>query len=80
MQCADRDLIRRLSEERQHPETGCVFPKEKWDPDKKESFMKKSNMEEEEEEETTEDLEVVEVIKAAALNSVTQRPLYSPYS
>ncbi|XP_685909.5 adenylate kinase 9 isoform X1 [Danio rerio] len=67
IKCADRDLIRRLSEERQHPETGCVFPKEKWDPDKKESLMKQSNMEEEEEEEeegeeeTTEDLEVEEI-------------------
>lgn len=59
MQCADRDLIRRLSDERQHPETGRVFRREKWDPDvKKESLMKSSNREnEEEEEEETKDLE-----------------------
>ncbi|XP_059368551.1 adenylate kinase 9 [Carassius carassius] len=61
IKCADRDLIRRLSDERQHPETGRVFQREKWDPDvKKESLMKsrnRENEEEEEEEEETEDLE-----------------------
>lgn len=69
VQCADRDLIRRLSDERQHPETGRVFQREKWDPDvKKESLMKSSNREnedEEEEEEETEDLEE-EVIQPAS--------------
>lgn len=68
VQCADRDLIRRLSDERQHPETGRVFQREKWDPDvKKESLMKsrnRENEEEEEEEEETEDLEE-EVIQPA---------------
>ncbi|KAL0164796.1 hypothetical protein M9458_040549, partial [Cirrhinus mrigala] len=55
--CADKDLIRRLSDERQHPETGRVFQREQWDPDvKKESVKKSSNIEDEEEEET-EDLE-----------------------
>ncbi|XP_043075584.1 adenylate kinase 9 [Puntigrus tetrazona] len=58
IKCADKDLIRRLSDERQHPETGRVFQREKWDPDvKKESLVKSSNGEiEEEEEEETEDL------------------------
>lgn len=66
MQCADRDLIRRLSDERQHPETGRVFQREKWDPDvKKELLMKSRNREnEEEEEQETEDLEE-EVIHAS---------------
>ncbi len=66
MQCADRDLIRRLSDERQHPETGRVFQREKWDPDvKKELLMKSRNREnEEEEEQETEDLEE-EVIQPA---------------
>lgn len=54
VQCADRDLIRRLSDERQHPETGRVFQREKWDPIvKKESLIKRSY----EEEEETEDLD-----------------------
>ncbi|XP_073708860.1 adenylate kinase 9 [Garra rufa] len=57
IKCADKDLIRRLSDERQHPETGRVFQREQWDPDvKKESIKKSSNIEDEEEEET-EDLE-----------------------
>ncbi|KAK7133640.1 hypothetical protein R3I94_015495 [Phoxinus phoxinus] len=56
IKCADRDLIHRLSGERQHPETGRVFQKEKWDPVKKESVIKSSSIEDEEEEET-EDLE-----------------------
>ncbi|XP_050995505.1 adenylate kinase 9 isoform X2 [Labeo rohita] len=57
IKCADQDLICRLSDERQHPETGRVFQREQWDPDvKKESVKKSSNIEDEEEEET-EDLE-----------------------
>uniref|UniRef100_A0A8C1UAR6 Adenylate kinase 9 n=1 Tax=Cyprinus carpio TaxID=7962 RepID=A0A8C1UAR6_CYPCA len=71
IKCADRDLIRRLSDERQHPETGRVFQREKWDPDvKKESLMKSSNREneeEEEEEEETEDLEE-EVIQPSVMS------------
>ncbi|KAG1963767.1 adenylate kinase 9 [Pimephales promelas] len=58
IKCADSDLIHRLSGERQHPETGRVFQKEKWDPVKKESVIKSSSIEDEdEEEEETEDLE-----------------------
>lgn len=62
MQCADRDLIHRLSGERQHPETGHVFQKEKWDPVKKESVIKSSSIEDEEEEET-DDLEEEVILK-----------------
>ncbi len=49
-----------------HPETGRVFQREKWDPDvKKELLMKSRNREnEEEEEQETEDLEE-EVIQPA---------------
>ncbi|TRY98900.1 hypothetical protein DNTS_026558 [Danionella cerebrum] len=43
----DKDLILRLSEERQHPETGIVFPKEKWDPARKD--LKNSYVEDEDE-------------------------------
>ncbi|KAK9956621.1 hypothetical protein ABG768_014340 [Culter alburnus] len=58
IKCADSDLIHRLSDERQHPETGRVFHREKWDPVKKETVIKRSSTEdEEEEEEETEDLE-----------------------
>lgn len=58
LQCADRDLIHRLSDERQHPETGRVYQREKWDPVKKETMIKSGSIEdEEEEEEETEDLE-----------------------
>ncbi|XP_051954117.1 adenylate kinase 9 [Xyrauchen texanus] len=56
IKCPDRDLIQRLSGERQHPETGLVFQREKWDPVKKESPMKSSNIEDEEGEDL-EDLE-----------------------
>ncbi|XP_067273783.1 adenylate kinase 9 [Pseudorasbora parva] len=56
IKCADRDLIHRLSDQRQHPETGRVFQREKWDPEKKEPVIKTSSIEDEEEEET-EDLE-----------------------
>jgi len=62
VQCADSDLIHRLSGERQHPETGRVFQKEKWDPVKKESVIKSSSIEDEEEEET-EDLEEEVILK-----------------
>lgn len=35
-QCADRDLIQRLSGLRQHPGTGVIYPREQWDVVKKE--------------------------------------------
>lgn len=64
LQCADSDLIHRLSDERQHPETGRVFHREKWDPVKKETVIKRSSTEdEEEEEEETEDLEEEVILK-----------------
>ncbi|XP_036406140.1 adenylate kinase 9 [Megalops cyprinoides] len=55
IKCADRDLVQRLSGQRQHPETGRVFQKEEWDPIKKGTQKKRSYGEEDEEEEEEEE-------------------------
>ncbi|XP_046877163.1 adenylate kinase 9 isoform X1 [Hypomesus transpacificus] len=60
IKCPDRDLIRRQTGQRQHPETGRVFLREQWDLVKKETTKKRSDAEEEEGEEEEEPLEEVE--------------------
>ncbi|KAJ8355677.1 hypothetical protein SKAU_G00184710 [Synaphobranchus kaupii] len=63
IKCHDKDLSRRLSTQKQHPETGQVFQKEQWDPVKKDATKTKGHGEEdgdEEEEEEEEEEEQME--------------------
>lgn len=60
VQCADKDLIQRLSGERQHPETGRMFQSEKLNAVKKETHRKSNDTEEDEEPEDL-DEEVLEM-------------------
>ncbi|MGH0164644.1 UNVERIFIED_CONTAM: hypothetical protein FKN15_057830 [Acipenser sinensis] len=57
IKCPDYDLCNRLSGQRQHPETGQLYQKEQWDPEKVEKKKKKQTgeMEEAEEEEEEEE-------------------------
>ncbi|XP_015211824.2 adenylate kinase 9 isoform X1 [Lepisosteus oculatus] len=57
IKCPDYDLSRRLSGQRQHPETGKVYQKEQWDPVKKDRKRRKRVGEEEGEEEEEEEEE-----------------------
>ncbi|MBN3315008.1 KAD9 kinase, partial [Atractosteus spatula] len=57
IKCPDYDLSRRLSGQRQHPETGKVYQKEQWDPVKKDRKRRKRAGEEEGEEEEEEEEE-----------------------
>ncbi|KAI7799765.1 adenylate kinase 9 [Triplophysa rosa] len=64
IKCADKDLIQRLSGERQHPETGRVFQTEKLNAVKKETPRKSINIEEDEEpEDLDEEMEEMELDK-----------------
>ncbi|XP_035277888.1 adenylate kinase 9 isoform X1 [Anguilla anguilla] len=57
IKCDDRDLIRRLSTQKQHPETGQVFQKEQWDPVKKDPPKRRSYGEEDGDEGEEEEME-----------------------
>ncbi|KAA0708502.1 Adenylate kinase 9 [Triplophysa tibetana] len=64
IECADKDLIQRLSGERQHPETGRVFQTEKLNAVKKETLRKSTNTEEDEDpEDLDEEMEEMELDK-----------------
>ncbi|XP_042310178.1 adenylate kinase 9 isoform X2 [Sceloporus undulatus] len=85
IKCPDNDLSKRISGQRQQPETGQVFQREEWDPDiiekrkKKKKEPRKTVEEEEEEEEEEAEEETNEAIfdqlmLTEILPTLVQRP------
>ncbi|NXG74882.1 KAD9 kinase, partial [Baryphthengus martii] len=78
IKCSDYDLCRRISGQRQHPDSGQVYQRNQWDPEVIEKRKKEKDQHEEEneedeeheEEETTED----PLMMSEFLHQLVQRP------
>ncbi|XP_021097670.1 adenylate kinase 9 isoform X7 [Heterocephalus glaber] len=83
IKCPDYDLCQRVSGQRQHSTTGCIYTRDQWDPEvieshrkKKKDAQKEGNIElEGEEEEEQEEAYIAEMqMVAESLQHLVQRP------
>uniref|UniRef100_A0A8C6NCY8 Uncharacterized protein n=1 Tax=Melopsittacus undulatus TaxID=13146 RepID=A0A8C6NCY8_MELUD len=78
IKCSDYDLCRRISGQRQHPDSGQVYQRNQWDPDiiekHKKGQQEEGNNEEEEDKLEEEQMEEDPLKKLEFLHHLVQRP------